>query len=269
VSFVLAACSDDPEPAAAPRPSAATVTAPTAAATLTSAPLPSPDAPTPAAPSTDEASTPATTTEAEDEPSGPAGGCPATGESPPPGARTKPAPDVDGDGRRDKVWLAGSGRETRAGVVTASGATFGVPVTAEGSPAALAVDVDERGPVELLVNDGRSTALYVVRGCGLAPVSGPGGTPYRFGLGDAGAGTGIGCVDADGDGRRDLVVLNAVLYDTEAVIDRTVIELGGTRATLGATDTVSADLSTETRKVERAEQVTCGDVTLARDGVGR
>jgi hypothetical protein len=91
------------------------------------------------------------------------------------------------------------------------------------------------------------------------------GRQYAFDLGFTGYGTGVGCVDADHDGTTDLVGLKYVPEPQGAgTIQRTVVVLTGPQARNGATDTVAA---TRAGMVDEAHAVTCGDLTMAADGV--
>ena len=96
------------------------------------------------------------------------------------------------------------------------------------------VNADQRGPIEVLVDDGALAHLYVFRRCELEPVIGPGDDPYAFDLGYLGNGTGVSCGDLDGDGRRDLTGMDYVdKGDGTATISQTIVELDGATARHG------------------------------------
>jgi hypothetical protein len=78
-----------------------------------------------------------------------------------------------------------------------------------------------------------------VSGCSLVPELNAQGQQYAFDLGFTGFGTGVGCVDADGDGTPDLVGLTLVPEPNGAgTMERTIVELDVPRARNGATDSV-------------------------------
>jgi hypothetical protein len=199
-------------------------------------------------------------------------GCPSVGRAVPAGAVTKPAVDVDGDGRPDTAFVTGPAPDTGAvtfGVRTASGGVLSAPFDSA-SPVARSVlfaDVTGRGEVVALADDGRSVQLWAVSDCQLVPEQNAQGRQYTFDLGlRTGYGTGVGCVDADGDGTTDLVGLKYVADPQgPGTIQRTVVRLDGPQARNGATDTV---VVTRAGMAEEAQSVTCGDLTMAADGVG-
>jgi hypothetical protein len=199
-------------------------------------------------------------------------GCAATGSGTPAGAATAPAIDVDGDGRADTAWLAGAtGGERRFGVTTASGATFSTPFNSASpiAASALVFEPDGQAPAYALVSDGRIGSLWLVADCRISKVVNVQGDPYTFDLGGfTGYGTGVGCIDADGDGKRDLVGLLAESTDASTThITRTIIELDGDHAANGAKDEITAHSPADDVATESARSVTCGDLTLDGDGV--
>jgi hypothetical protein len=129
----------------------------------------------------------------------------------------------------------------------------------------LLADVTGSGEVIALASDGRQVLLYGISQCSFVPILNPQGEQYAFDLGFTGFGTGVGCVDADGDGTTDLVGLKVVdADDGEGTIERTIIELDGPNARNGATDSVPV---TRASLADEARTVTCGDRTMAEDGV--
>ncbi|HEY3144540.1 MAG TPA: hypothetical protein VGJ86_25645 [Acidimicrobiales bacterium] len=200
---------------------------------------------------------------------------PATGCTGPAPQMSEPANqeeivDVDGDGRRDTAWLASPDDRRELGVLTAAGGGAKVDISSA-SPTALSLlvaDADLEPPVELFVSDGRTVQLWAFDQCSLQPVTDAAGAPYQFDLGFRGYGTGVGCVDADGDGKRDLVGLNVTSSD-DATVDwsRTIIERDGLRASNGATDTGRFQQGQDAGEIELLYGVTCGDLTMNRDGI--
>jgi hypothetical protein len=201
-------------------------------------------------------------------------GCAATATGgTPAGAATAPAIDVDGDGRDDTAWLsgiAGDGERT-FGITTASGATFSTPFSSASPIAAtaLAFAPDGELPAYVLISDGRIGSLWLVADCAITRVTNPQGDQYTFDLGGfTGYGTGVGCIDADGDGTRDLVGLLAESADPSTThITRTVIELDGARASNGPSDELTARSPQDDAEIESARTVSCGDLTLDANGV--
>jgi hypothetical protein len=153
------------------------------------------------------------------------------------------------------------------GITTAAGGTFGTTIRSA-SPVArsvLVADVTGKGELIALASDHRQVLLYGISSCSLVPELNAQGHQYAFDLGFTGYGTGVGCVDADGDGTTDLVGLK---YEAETngagTISRTIVTLDGAQARNGATDTVPV---TRAGEADEAQTVGCGDVTLTDDGV--
>ncbi|HEY8526474.1 MAG TPA: hypothetical protein VIL48_15985 [Acidimicrobiales bacterium] len=212
------------------------------------------------------AGTPTTTTDGGGG-AGCAGGGPAVPEGE--GVGSGEIVDVDGDGRADVGWLAAHADGTRElGVATAAGGGDVVEIDSA-SPnvlTLLAVDADERPPVELFVSDGRTVELWAFADCALAPVTDPAGAPYLFDLGVRGTGTGIGCRESDGG--RQLVGLNVVDDDgTTVEWTRTVIERDGLQARNGPTDEGRFERPADDAAIELLHTVSCGDVTITDDGI--
>ncbi|MCW2675198.1 MAG: uncharacterized protein JWR70_238 [Modestobacter sp.] len=194
-----------------------------------------------------------------------AAGCRGSAAGVPAGSNSAPTLDVDGDGRPDTEWIAqhpGADGGVAFGVTTTSEGTFGATI-ASASPVArsvLVADVTGTGELIALASDGRQVLLYAISSCSLLPVQNAQGQQYAFDLGFTGFGTGVGCIDVDGDGTRDLAGLRA----DGTSITRTIVELTGPTAANGAGDTISGASADQ---VELAHQVTCGDLTLAANGV--
>ena len=191
-------------------------------------------------------------------------GCPATGDALT-GTAHAPTLDVDGDGKPDTAWIAtepAADGSTEFGVQTASGDAIAADLQSA-SPVArslLVADVTGHGELVALVSDGRQVALYAISDCSIVPVQDAQGQQYSFDLGFTGYGTGVGCADVDGDGVRDLVGLQA----DGTSITSTAVELDGPHATNGPSTTTTDATAAQ---LDLAHQVTCGDLTLAADGV--
>jgi hypothetical protein len=195
-------------------------------------------------------------------------GCPSVGRGIPQGAQSKPTVDVDGDGRADTEWI-GTTLDANGGVPfgirTASGGVFSSTIRSA-SPAARSVmfaDVTGKGELVALASDGRQVLLYAVSQCQIIAEKNLQGQQYAFDLGFTGFGTGVGCVDADGNGTRDLVGLKYV-QGNPGSIKRTIVTLKGPNARNGATDTVPV---TQASMADEAQTVSCGNLTLAANGV--
>jgi hypothetical protein len=165
----------------------------------------------------------------------------------------------DGNGRTDRV----------VGVTTASGDNSQVQVTSA-SPiplAALAIDAQQDGQHQIIVSDGRSAHLYVFADCRLQTVADNQGAPFLFDLQNLrDHGTGVGCSDLGPPSvGRHLVGLQA-LNNGQWTVRRTEIDLNGTLATIGQSDTVAA-ASAQDPAVTSAQTISCGDLTIAKDGV--
>jgi hypothetical protein len=181
--------------------------------------------------------------------------------------------DVDGDGKPDTAWLAADGNGRRElGVATAAGGVVRTAIDSA-SPVALSVlvaNVDRQGPVELLVDDNRTTQLWAFSDCRLVPILNPQGQPYEFDRGFRGTGTGVGCVGTP-EGQR-LVGLNREepkAGDPAGLVrwTRTVIELDGTSARNGDTTSGTFTSPGDDAAIDLLRQVTCGDLTMEANGV--
>lgn len=256
--FTLSACSSGTGGAGTRSSSATTIAATTSATPSPTGPSTSPStAPTTAATSPAPTVPPTTTAPV-------ANGCPPGGSGVPAGAISRQTIDVDGDGRPDTLWLMSAAAPARMGITTASGASFETPLTFAGGsqPSALVADVTGNGSQIIAFGfNSRVVDLLRIINCGFAVVTNPQGQPYTFDLGFTGYGTGVGCVDANGDGVRDLVGLNIVRDGAGQAtsITRTVITLQGAKAANGQTYTVSVTPAALTS----ASTVTCGDAVVA------
>ena len=168
---------------------------------------------------------------------------------PPDGAATRP---FDGG----LLWVSGNGL---VGVTTAEGTgSLRVPSASPMPMQALVVDARSDGQRQLIVSDGRVAHLYTIEGCRIGPVFDGQGDPFVFDLQNLrGDGTGVGCEDL-GDGRR-LVALQSLPGGDGFTVRRTEITIDGNTAIPGRSDTVAGTASVST--------ITCGDQTMATDGV--
>ena len=170
---------------------------------------------------------------------------------------------MDGDGRADTEWIASSPAADGSvlfGVTTAGGgtATAGISSASPVARSVLVADVTGAGEFIALASDGRQVLLYALSDCTIVPVHDPQGDQYAFDLGFTGLGTGVGCVDVDGDGVHDLAGLQA---DTDGGgYTATQVVLDGPAARNGASTHVAAT-------GDEGHAITCGDLTMTDDGV--
>src|SRR5439155_17092959 len=99
--------------------------------------------------------------------------------------------------------------------------------------------------------------------CAIVPSTSADGIPYTFDRGFAGTGTGVCCVDADHDGRRDLLGLRRLIPpgadDRTVTWSRTIVRLDGAQASNGPTDTGTYHLPRDAAAADLLSEVTCGD----------
>ena len=211
-------------------------------------------------------------------PTSAAAGCTPGGIPPPAGAGMRQVADLDGDGRPDTLWVGqfqdGDGRINRVvGITTASGANSDAQISSA-SPmplTALAIDAQSDGGNQIIVSDGRSARLYTFAECRLQAVVDGGGAPFVFDLQNLrDHGTGVGCSDLGPPSvGRHLVGLQALRSPPDSgqwTVRRTAIELHGTLATIGQSDTVTAT-SAQDPAATSAQTISCGDLTIGKDGV--
>jgi hypothetical protein len=201
-------------------------------------------------------------------------GCAPGGTPPPADVAQRQVGDLDWDGGPDTLWVGrfrdGNGHTNRVvGVTTASGANSDVQVlSASPMPlAAFAIDAQQDGQHQIIVSDGRSAHLYVFADCRIQTVVDNQGAPFLFDLQNLrNQGTGVGCSDlGPRSAGRHLVGLQA-LDNGQWMIRRTEIDLNRTLATIGPSDTVMAT-SAQDPAVTSAQTISCGDLTLSKDGV--
>lgn len=204
-------------------------------------------------------------------------GCPPSGAAAPPGNVAEgQVGDLDWDGAPDTLWVGqrpdGPGHTGAfVGVITASGDNSDAEISPASpiSLAALAVDAQLDGQHEVLVSDGRTAYLYVFANCRIQAVVDNQGAPFLFDLQNLrDNGTGVGCVDlGPRSAGRHLAGLQA-LNDgpNHWTIRRTEIDVNGTLATIGQSDSVTATSATDPAVVT-AKTISCGDLTISKDGV--
>ena len=194
-------------------------------------------------------------------------GCPVTGYALT-DVISAPTLDVDGDGAADTEWIASqpaADGSVQFGIPTASGDAIATNLqSASPLPRSILVaDVTGDGELVVLASDGRQVLLYAYSECAIVPVQDPQGEQYAFDLGFTGYGTGVGCLDVDGDGVRDLAGLQVDGDGTGYTA--TPVVLDGPRARNGEISQGVSDAGAEA--VEAARSITCGDLTMADDGV--
>ncbi len=194
-------------------------------------------------------------------------GCPANGGRVPPDAAVATTVDLDRDGERDQVWYSLRGGQ-QVGVSTASGLVVAREVaTAKPVVGITVLDVDQRGPVEVIAADGAMAHMHAFQGCEIRPIIGPDDRQYLFDLSFERPGSGVQCRDVDGDGRRELLgVFFAANGDGTATVEQTVVELDGITARNG-------DSSERTVRIEAGdtdpggpyEGLNCGDAVITAE----
>jgi hypothetical protein len=163
------------------------------------------------------------------------------------------------------LWIS----DTKVGLTTPQGyseADIQSPSPLQRS--ALMVDAQQDGNHQVIVDTGREAILFTVSGCTIAPAVDERGLSFRFDIGHRRAvGDGIGCSDL-GDGRH-LVQLLQLRDDQDnplIIVRRTEIDLNGPLATIGRSDTVTATSEQDPAWTSAAD-ISCGDLTMERDGI--
>ena len=195
-------------------------------------------------------------------------GCPGTKGSVPTGVASRTMGDVDGDGKADTLYtFTGESGVRHFGLVTATGylSEWTTPNASPVAPSVLGVvDADQDGHAEVFVNPGRKVNVLTFADCRLQPYLNKQGQPYEFSIGFGAIGTGVGCIDADDDGTRDLVGLDAKDEGNGKVQwTRTIVTLHGTQARNGATQSGTYTSPADDAKIKLLHEVTCGDDTFA------
>jgi hypothetical protein len=195
-------------------------------------------------------------------------GCPGTKGTVPAGVASRVMGDVDGDGQPDTLYVfVGESGVRHFGLVTATGyrSEWTTPNASPVAPSVLGVvDANQDGHPEVFVNPGRLVDLLTFADCRLQPYLNQQGHPYEFSIGFGAVGTGVGCVDADGDGRRDLVGLDEHDQGNGKVAwTRTIVTLHGTQARNGAKDSGTYTSPADDAQIALLHRVTCGEDAFA------
>jgi hypothetical protein len=221
----------------------------------------SPSTATDGDPSSGTASPSGTSTQAPATPA-PAKSCGPGGGAVPAGAGTARTADLDGDGKRDTIWLADKGGERYLGVRTASGAVFSTTFSSASPISASAVASRlGNGAVVILLSTGRSVALYGVIDCQLVATKNTQGRQYTFDLNFTGYGTGAGCPVIGSTGRHLVGYLaKGDSAGTSFSVIRTTINVlkGGAAAVNGTVVTQGENLAPDSVIVRTARSVSCG-----------
>lgn len=186
-----------------------------------------------------------------------------SGGGPPPKAASTDVSAVYG--QPATLWLS----DTEVAITTPQGysaAEIHTPSPLKRS--ALMIDAQQDGNHQIIVDTGREAILYTVIGCTITPAVDERGSSFVLDIGHRRAlGDGIGCSDL-GDGRHlvQLLQLRDEQDEPLLMVRRTEIDLNGSLATLGRSDTVTAT-SEQDPAWTTASNITCGDATIARDGV--
>ena len=189
-------------------------------------------------------------------------GCPAGGAAVPANANRALTVDLDGDKKKDTLWLADKGGSRVLGVETASGARMST-VFASGLPfSANAVGgMLGDGSAVILLDFSREAWLYGVIDCKIYGYENVQGKQYKFDEGFTGHGTGVGCPEIGTQGRRLVGYLAEPGGNGDGYkVTRTLINLDRKEivATNGATESVAEGVPGSDTNVKRAEQIICG-----------
>ena len=170
-------------------------------------------------------------------------------------------------GQPATLWIS----DTEVGLTTPQG--YGKADIISASPlqrSALLIDAQHDGNLQIIVDTGREAILFAVSGCTIHPVVDQHGVEFRFDIDHRRAiGDGIGCSDL-GNGQR-LVQLLQLRDDQDQpvvplTVRRTEIDLNGAWVRVGRSDTVTAT-SKQDPAWTTANNISCGDLTMANDGV--
>jgi hypothetical protein len=182
---------------------------------------------------------------------------------PPPGAAGKDVSEVYG--QPATLWITNE----IVGITSAQG--YGEAEIHSPSPlqrSALLIDAQDDGNHQIIVDTGREAIPYTVSGCTITPVVDQQGASFRFDIGHRmGRGDGVGCSDL-GDGRHlvELLQLRDERDKPLWTVRRTEVDLNGATAMIGRSDAVTAT-SDQDPAWTSASNISCGDLTIARDGV--
>lgn len=193
-----------------------------------------------------------------------------TGNTKPLAGENVIAGDLDGDGRPDTVRIGSNeveavtatGGRSVVALDSARGAYLLGVVDADGDERAeIFIDLDRGGSAFLgpdLPNGVDVVVAHLVA-CRLTLTKNASGEAYRFAVGGdeaVGRYLGVGCVDADHDGRTDLVGLRGERHDERVDWTRTVVRLSQGTASNAATD--SGTYQSSDPAVALLGRATCG-----------
>jgi len=189
--------------------------------------------------------------------------CTPTNQAPPSGfTRTDDPPtDFDGDGKPDAIYQGtlelfiapSSGRGARLTVPSPKPALRLAGVDPDG-------DGDQEMFVILVVGEERRLQVATFADCAVRFATNQQGEPYQFKVGDQqGSGNGVGCTDADGDGRSELVGLHYERQANTVRWTRTIVQLRDGRATNGKTDGGTYVSPQDDARIELLRSATCGE----------
>jgi hypothetical protein len=171
--------------------------------------------------------------------------------------------DVDGDGRADTEWIA-MDDGVEFGVTTASGATQTYEIEGGGgAPREGFIARFDTNRIVSMADDNRSVDVYFFMNCKWVELKNAAGDQYPLDFnGFRGIATGAGCSAG-----------TLVSYDTSYVGDSVTITQtpitvsNGGVGTAGATVTVDTSIPRTDPRVYRAEELSCGTVTVKNGGV--
>lgn len=181
----------------------------------------------------------------------------------------EPLGDVDGDSEVDRIYLS----EGNIGVEASGGVVSEVPAgRARVSKVIGVADANDDGRGEIFVVGAGASGSEVVAvatvavftDCRLAfLMDAATDRPFGqvFGLSDVG-GSGLGCVDADDDGRSELVSLSFERDGPVVRWRRTIVNIEGKVATTGPTDEGTFTSPQDDDKIALLSDVSCGDNPL-------
>ena len=183
--------------------------------------------------------------------------------------------DFDGDGAKDQAWQEQGRDGVTVSVCTASGTLASAPVLGQGEAFAVQ-DVQGDGTDELWPGgttvSGLVTNVLVMTGRRLEHVT-LAGSEDRLLLDNRPEtdssdlpGRGIGCVDIDGDGRREVVQLVSHTEGETVEWERTAYAIDGGLARLVDTASGAYHSPEDDAKIQLLTMATCGDEILAGDG---
>lgn len=172
--------------------------------------------------------------------------------------------DFDGDGRADGLFeQRGKPGELFIAPTSGEGATISFP-TAKPYSRMGGIDPDGDGDQEMFFLGahpvGSVVQVLTVAGCRVAFAVNAEGKPYEFLVtyGGEPSGDGVGCIDATGDGRSDLVGLHYEQRGATVEWARTVVRIDGGKAVNGPVDRGTYSSPADDERIRLLSQATCG-----------